>query len=101
LNVYSDSQQNVLKHLKDTEVNLNNVIIMTGNFNIHDSNWDPSYPHYSIHADTLHKISNSLSLELSISINPVPTQYADNAQDSNSLIDLMFLQPNHGGFDNH
>ena len=64
LNVYSDSQQSALKHLKDTEINLNNVIIMTGDFNIHDSNWDPSYPYYSIHTDTLHEISDSLSLEL-------------------------------------
>jgi len=37
LNVYSDSQQSALKHLKDTEVNLNNVIIMTDSFNIHNS----------------------------------------------------------------
>ena len=64
LNVYSDSQQSALKHLKDTEINLNNVIIMTGDFNIHNSDWDLSYPHYSIYADTLHKISDSLSLEL-------------------------------------
>jgi len=72
LNVYSNSQQSALKHLKDTEVNLNNVIIITGDFNICDSDWDPSYSHYSIHADTLHKISDSLSLELSIPINSVP-----------------------------
>ena len=38
LNVYFDSQQSALKHLKDIKVNLNNVIIMTGDFNIRDSN---------------------------------------------------------------
>ena len=64
LNVYFDSQQSALKHLKDIEVNLNNVIIMTGDFNIRDSNWDPFYPHHSIHTDTLCEISDSLSLEL-------------------------------------
>ena len=37
LNVYSDSQQSALKYLKDTEVNLNNIIIITGDFNICDS----------------------------------------------------------------
>ena len=38
MNVYSDNHQNVLKYLKDTEVNLNNVLIMTGDFNIRDNN---------------------------------------------------------------
>ena len=38
INVYSDNHQNVLKYLKDTEVNLNNVLIMTGDFNIRDNN---------------------------------------------------------------
>jgi len=37
LNIYSNSQQSTLKHLKDTEVNLNNVIIMIDDFNICDS----------------------------------------------------------------
>ena len=101
LNVYSDSQQSALKHLKDTKINLNNVIIITDDFNICNSDWDLSYPHHSIHADTLHKISDSLSLELSIPINPIPIWYTDNAQDLNSVIDLMFLRPNHRGFNNH
>ena len=30
LNVYSDDQQNTLKYLKSTEVNLNNILIMIG-----------------------------------------------------------------------
>ena len=64
LNVYFDSQQSTLKYLKDIKVNLNNVTIMTGDFNICDSNWDPFYPYHSIHADTLCEISDSLSLEL-------------------------------------
>ena len=35
--VYSDSSQLALKYLKDTEVNLNNILIMTGGFNIRDN----------------------------------------------------------------
>jgi len=37
INVYSDSSQLVLKYLKDTESNIHNIIIMTGDFNIRDS----------------------------------------------------------------
>jgi len=37
INIYSDSSQSVLKYLKNTEVNIHNIIIMMGNFNIRDS----------------------------------------------------------------
>ena len=37
MNIYSDSSHSALKYLKDTEVNINNVLIMTGDFNIRDS----------------------------------------------------------------
>jgi len=37
MNVYSNSSHTVLKYLKDTEANIDNVILMTGDFNIRDS----------------------------------------------------------------
>lgn len=37
MNIYFDFSQSALKHLKDTEANIHNVLIMTGNFNIRDS----------------------------------------------------------------
>ena len=37
LNVYSDSSHTALKYLKDTEVNIDNIVLMTGDFNIRDS----------------------------------------------------------------
>ena len=37
INVYSDSFHSALKYLKDTEVNISNVLLMTGDFNIRDS----------------------------------------------------------------
>ena len=37
INVCSDSSQLALKYLKDTEVNIDNILIITGNLNIRDS----------------------------------------------------------------
>ena len=92
MNVYSDSSHTTLKYLKDTEVNLLNLLIMTGNFNIRDSYWDLAFPHYSHLCDNLLIIANSFNLELSCPINNVPTRYSDSDSGSNSTIDLMFLQ---------
>ena len=73
LNVYSDDQQTALKYLKNTKVNLNNILIMTGDFNIRDNSWDLSYSHHSTYVDTLQDVADSLNLEPSIQINLVPT----------------------------
>jgi len=59
-------------------VNLNNILIMTRGFNIRDNNWNLLYLHYLTYADTLREIADSFNLELSLSINKVSTQYADN-----------------------
>jgi len=58
INVCSDSSQLALKYLKDTEVNIN-ILIMTRDFNIRDSFWDPYFPYYSIHRNTLFDIADS------------------------------------------
>jgi len=36
LNIYSDSSHSALKYLKDTEANIGNILLITGNFNIRD-----------------------------------------------------------------
>ena len=73
INVYSDNQQSALKYLKNTKMNLNNVLIMTENFNIRDNDWDLLYLHHSTHADTVRKIADSLNLELSSPIDQIST----------------------------
>ena len=37
INIYLDLSQIALKYLKDTEVIINNILIMVGDFNIHDN----------------------------------------------------------------
>jgi len=101
INIYSNSSQSALKYLKNTEVNLTNVLIMTGNFNIRNSIWDLYFLHHSSYSDTLFEITDSFQIELSKPIKFSPTRFTDNAWNSNSVLDLIFLYPNFQEFDNH
>jgi len=71
---------------------------MTGDFNIRDSNWDPNFHNHSIHIEDLTTIADSLGLELSPLSNPGPTRFANNPQDSNLVLDLVFLFPSNSRF---
>ena len=101
LNIYSDSSHSALKYLKDTEVNINNVLLMTGNFNIRDSLWDPSFPFHSSISDDLIMVADSFDLSLSTPIYPGPTRFSDTAGESSSVIDLMFLRCGSAELDHH
>ena len=92
MNVYSDSLHTALKYLKNTEANIDNIILMTGDFNIRDSLWNSSFPFHSSISDNLIIIADSFNLALSTPTNPCPTRYSDMAGESNSVIDLIFLQ---------
>ena len=91
---YSDNYQSTLKCLKDTEVNIWNVLIITGNLNIRDNNWDPLYPFHSSHSNILLEIADSFNLNLFSPVQQVPTWYSNNANNSNSVINLSFLCSN-------
>jgi len=69
LNVYSDLSHTALKYLKDTEANINNVVLMTDDFNIRDSLWDLSFPFHSSISDDLIIVADSFNLALSSPIN--------------------------------
>jgi len=92
MNIYSDSSHIALKYLKNTEVNIDNVIVMTRDFNIRDNLWDSSFPHHSSISDDLMIIADLFNLGLSTPIDPCLTRYSDTAGEANSLIDLMFLR---------
>ena len=91
INIYSNEQQNALKYLKDIEVNLNNILIMTRDFNIRNSDQNLAYSYYFTHTNILIEITDSFDLRLSIPVNQALTQYTDNPNDSNSVINLIFL----------
>ena len=64
MNIYSDLSHTTLKYLKNTEVNISNLLIMTEDFNIRDSAWDLLFPHHSTFSNNLFTIANSFNLEL-------------------------------------
>ena len=101
MNVYSDSSHSTLKYLKDTEVNIPNLLIMTGDFNIRDSIWDPSFPHNSSISDNLMIIADLFNSDLLILTNQVPTRYSDMVSEANSVINLMFLWSRSNELNNH
>ena len=74
---------------------------MTGDFNIRDTLWDPSFPFHSSISDDLIMIADSFDLALSSPTNPCPTRYSDTAGESNSMIDLMFLRNGSAELNNH
>ena len=101
MKIYSNFSHFTLKFLKDTKVNIPNLLIMTGDFNIRDSIWDLSFPHHSAISDDLMIIANSFNLDLSIPTYCISTRYSDSAGNSNLVIDFMFLQSGLTELNNH
>ena len=91
MNVYSNSSHSALKYLKDTEVTVNNLLIMTGDFNIRDSLWDLFFPHHSSISNDLIIIVDSFNLDLLLPTNLVPTRYSDTEGKANLVINLVFF----------
>jgi len=81
--------------------NIDKMIILIGDFNIRDSNWDPNFQYHSIPTEDLITIADSLGLELFLPSNPNPTRFTDNPRDANSIINLIFLFPGNTGFGQH
>ena len=101
MNIYSDSSHSALKYLKDTKANIHNLLIMFDDFNIRDSLWDPLFPHHTFISDDFLIITDLFNLDLSNPTNQVLTRYSDNINDSNLVIDLMFLHSSSRELNNH
>ena len=56
---------------------------------------------YSSHSNTLFDVADSFSLEISKPTENLPTRFFGNYQDSNSILNLVFLQPFLLEFNNH
>ena len=74
---------------------------MTGDFNIRNCLWNPSYPFYSSYKDILFKIADFFHVALSKPTEILPTRYSDNTQNSNLVLDLVFLHPNSTEYNNY
>jgi len=46
-------------------------------------------------------IADTFNLDLSTPTNPGPTRFADNPLNSNSVLDLIFINSHNRGFNNH
>ena len=92
MNIYSNSSHSALKYLKDIEVNIDNILIMTGDFNIRNSLWDPVFLHHSSTSDNLLIIADSFHLAFLTPTNSYPTRYSDIVGEADLTIDLIFLR---------
>ena len=63
--------------------------------------WNLSYSFHSVHSNLLIDIADAFDLFFSHSTNSIPTRYSHNSNNSNSIIDLMFLRSNSLEFDSH
>ena len=101
INVHSNLSQLTSKYLKDTEVNIPNVIIMIDNFNIRDSIWDSNFLFHLCHSNSLFDIADSFSSDISKPIENVLTRFSNNNNNTNSVLDLVFLHPSFPEFNHH
>jgi len=63
---------------------------MTEDFNIRDNDWDLYYPYHLTSSDILLEIADFFNLKLSFPVNQVLTQYTDNPNNANLVINLSY-----------
>jgi len=68
IKIYSNDSHLALKFLKNPKANIHNVLIIPGDFNIRDNDWDLSYPFHSSYSNILIEIADSFDIILSLAI---------------------------------
>ncbi|KAF5318469.1 hypothetical protein D9619_010810 [Psilocybe cf. subviscida] len=92
MNVYSDSEFTAIKLLADCMDSLPQFQYMGGNFNSHNSLWDPVPCAANVAASHwLLSAAQTIGLELDPVSNPGPTHIPRDASKHPSVIDLVFL----------
>jgi len=96
INIYSDLFQIALKYLKDTKANINNMLIIIGDFNIRNNIWDSLFPHHSSHCNTL-TCYNSKSLRLDNKMKTcIRVLIQENSIENSVLNCLPYILNSHG-----
>ena len=91
MNIYLDDCQSAVKFMLGQVIDIPNLLYMGGNFNIRDTEWDPSVSVHPAASQALMDLADSLDLMCSLPVLPVPTHYLDTDGHANSVIDLIFL----------
>ena len=91
MNVYSDNLHTAVNFLSREALNISNLLYMSGDFNIRDTEWDLSVSLHPAAGQSLRDLADSYSLVHSLPVLPVPTHYSDISGYVNSVIDLIFL----------
>jgi len=91
MNIYLDDCQSAVKFMLGQVIDIPNLLYMGGNFNIRDTEWDPSVSVHPAASQALMDLADSLDLMCSLPVFPVPTHYLDTDGHANSVIDLIFL----------
>jgi len=91
MNVYSDDLYTAVDFLSRKALNIPNLLYMGGDFNIRDTEWNPSVSSHPTAGQSLKDLADYYSPVHSISVLAVPTYYLDISGYANSVIDLIFL----------
>ena len=94
MNVYSDDLHTAVNFLSRKALNIPNLLYMGGDFNIRDTEWDPSVSSHPAAGQSLRNLADSYSLVHSLPVLSVSTHYSDISSHANSVIDLIFLDIN-------
>jgi len=80
MNDYSEDQHTTINLLAERAPTLPACVLMTGDFNCHSLEWDPSVPHHRMTAILLLDLAAKLDLELTLPVNARPTFLSHNVE---------------------